>query len=836
MAAELKQSRTTAKCLVTKLSQQILRYIHEGEEDEVSKRVALLKKQFVSFDHAHENYTEAVGVDNEENDMYYDEVLSGYMRSLSAANAWHKELNAESKDDDISIVRLLTLPKIEIEKFSGDPQHYLSFCSVFDEAVDSVADKDKVKLTRLLQFTTGDAHEAIRSCSLISGDEGYREARAILKKRFGSDHLISERTIRDLIGGSVARSPLLLQKLGDAAANAERILRSLNQLAELNSQQTITAVVERLPTYIKNDWRKQATRMKRKEGRYPNFSELVCFLQDVADDANDPVYGTTPKPDNNVKGFSSVMNEPAYRASSPPRMTIKCVLCGADHKLFHCKQFKDMSPRERKQLVLNKSLCENCLLSNHSTQDCRKNSICSVPGCGEKHTRFIHVNNSGITCQANMDVDNNIAMPIVAVNINNMYVGNALLDTASSNSFITRATVDKLGIIGTPVEYNLSTLIGNQTAASEAVSIQLTSSSGSDKITLHNVYVIDNIPVKTFSYNVNAYEHLCDLPFAETKPGQPVNVLIGQDCAEALIPLEMRRGTKGAPFATRTLFGWSLNGPTSIQRTPTNCVIGNLMTTSFRKINLENDISNSTVEMSPNDSKVLIMPDNFALAKHCLLSTETLKNKDPLKEYDSEIKKFINKKYAEPVPQTDAETSDLKIFYLPHHAVIKRTGKMRAVSDSSHSLDIEGNMKKDSLSCKAGSHDVITKRCILSLVTGIIDPLGLIWLIIVFGKMLFQHAILLKMKWDEKLADQHNAWLFARCEPTLEMKNGPEVRKEVQSRLERVPAHPIKMLCHSGWHRLKRALAWLMRIGKLISLLSQPIYICAKTILYGQSV
>ena len=45
--------------------------------------------------------------------------------------------------------------------------------------------------------------------------------------------------------------------------------------------------------------------MKRRDGRCPNFSELVCFLQDVADDANDPVYGDQSKTDN-VKCFRQI--------------------------------------------------------------------------------------------------------------------------------------------------------------------------------------------------------------------------------------------------------------------------------------------------------------------------------------------------------------------------------------------------------------------------------------------------------------------------------------------------------------------------------------------------
>ena len=599
-------------------------------------------------------------------------------------------------DNESNIARLVTLPKLEIDQFNGDPQMYLSFCAIFDEAVDSVADNDKIKLTRLLQFTTGEAHEAIRSCVLMGGNEGYAEARVILKKRFGANHLISERIIRDLTGGCFAKTPAQLQKLADAAANAERVLHSLNQLVEVNSQQTITSVVEKLPAYIKNKWKRQATKMKRRDGRYPNFSEVVCFLQDVADDANDPVYGDQSKTDN-VKGFSTELNSqmPSATSSSPTtsRLTVhkhelKCALCGAGHKLFLCKAFKDMSAVDRKKFVLKKALCENCLLSNHSTRECKKNSVCSVPGCGGKHTRFLHVDDPAVTCQANMKSSSNCAMPIVPVDINHMYVGNALLDTASSNSFISRATVDKLGIVCTPAMYDLCTLTGNTNTISEIVSIQLTSCFTKDSITLNNVCVIDHIPVRNVSFHVDTYSHLCDLPLAEMKSDGDVNVLIGQDCAEALIPLEIRKGATGEPFATRTLFGWSLNGPISNHDILNKQVIANCITTFSKEKkhdclwSMENyGTTESTVTLSPSENKVVAlwniqvrlveghpelptpwidegegMPTNITVAKHCLISTErTLQKKGLMKEYDAEIWKLLNKKYVEPHPDSDNE-------------------------------------------------------------------------------------------------------------------------------------------------------------------------------------
>ena len=40
-----------------------------------------------------------------------------------------------------------------------------------------------------------------------------------------------------------------------------------------------------------------------------------------------------------------------------------------------------------------------------------------------------------------------------------------------------------------------------------------------------------------------------------------VDLLLGQDDAGLLVPFEVKHGVGNEPFATRTLYGWCLNGP-----------------------------------------------------------------------------------------------------------------------------------------------------------------------------------------------------------------------------------------------------------------------------------
>ena len=125
------------------------------------------------------------------------------------------------------LLTTLNLPKVEIEKFEGDPLKYHSFMACFNENVDKVVTDDTVKLTRLLQYTAGDAKDAIRMCSII-GSSGYSKAKQILYERYGNEHLISQRLIQSLVKGKDVQSPQELTSLADSLRNTFEIMKSMN--------------------------------------------------------------------------------------------------------------------------------------------------------------------------------------------------------------------------------------------------------------------------------------------------------------------------------------------------------------------------------------------------------------------------------------------------------------------------------------------------------------------------------------------------------------------------------------------------------------------------------
>ena len=61
--------------------------------------------------------------------------------------------------------------------------------------------------------------------------------------------------------------------------------------------------------------------------------------------------------------------------------------------------------------------------------------------------------------------------------------------------------------------------------------------------------------------DVKSWPYLNDVVLPTRLEDCTVNLLIGVDIPEALQPKEIRRGEKGGPFAVKTKFGWTLNGP-----------------------------------------------------------------------------------------------------------------------------------------------------------------------------------------------------------------------------------------------------------------------------------
>lgn len=76
----------------------------------------------------------------------------------------------------------LTLPHAEVQTFNGDPVNYCNFIRSFENLIEAKTKSSSTKLYYLVQYTSGDVQELKQSCSSMQPDEGYQEARRLVKE------------------------------------------------------------------------------------------------------------------------------------------------------------------------------------------------------------------------------------------------------------------------------------------------------------------------------------------------------------------------------------------------------------------------------------------------------------------------------------------------------------------------------------------------------------------------------------------------------------------------------------------------------------------------------
>ena len=543
---KVKASRRSWKSAITKYISKLKRHIADEDTTSVQEVLSKLKEAFISFEEAHDELHSHLQEerDIEESDSYFIDVEGDYATAVKDSKTFLKESAKVSVDVKSTssiemksgenvpfaskeLAYLTSLSKLESEKFDGDPLRYHIFMSVFEESVKHI-DDFKVKLVRLIQCTTGKANDAIKSCILMDGKTGYEAACATLLERFGDDHLVCENMIQNIRGGKHIKTPEDLRNLADELNHCFLTLKRMNRIHEVESQRCIVEIAERLQNHMKNRWKREAVDSVMAKRRYPCFEEFVQFITKEARIASDPVYGNFASKDS--KGATNLGNPSkpkssstsfSSRASSDHGRSQKCILCTEGHRLLYCESFRAMKPMERLDFVHRHKLCENCLLSNHTTSNCRRQYVCSVPNCGKRHSKFIHVDSPSVShnicdtsqirmVNASVRIDNEVHMPVVAVSVNQARDVCAILDSASTNTFCTRNLADKLSLKGNRVSFTLNTLNqAKENVNSNVVNLQLTSLDGSEFLELQNVFVIDEIPTKTSCPDVTALSLTC---------------------------------------------------------------------------------------------------------------------------------------------------------------------------------------------------------------------------------------------------------------------------------------------------------------------------------------
>ena len=141
----------------------------------------------------------------------------------------------------------------------------------------------------------------------------------------------------------------------------------------------------------------------------------------------------------------------------------------------------------------------------------------------------------------------------------------ALLDSGSTNSFVTEEFATKLGLEGEPRNYVLNTVAARHNMVSNIVHLDLSSIDDTFSQKTTKFLVVPDIPSKSAPKRVNLskFPHLKGVRLSYVPEGAEISVLIGQDCLNIIAPRDVRYNPHSLsdPFATKSVLGWCLNGP-----------------------------------------------------------------------------------------------------------------------------------------------------------------------------------------------------------------------------------------------------------------------------------
>ena len=508
-------------------------------------------------------------------------------------------------------------PRVEIDKFNGNPLRFFRFLHQFDSHVGGQFQDSKRKLDLLLSLCTGEALRAIEGCLFLSPDIGYQEARKRLEQRFGQHIVIIEAYVEKLTSGPPIKETDHngLTSLADDMFNCLMTLRGWGGVASLDLQDNLRKIYSRLPSFSRERFDGVYCKLY-KEGRVPTFKDLTEFVQEEATRASTffkrqhfqaekavskprskPTYGSKAAPRTAVKvsTFATQRVDTNVQKGTPlQKPQIACVVCSSQHPLWKCESFKQKSPTERWQIAKSAGACFNCLSTTHKATDCGSRFGCKT--CAGRHHTLLHgkFNNEADSVATSKGTtvasENNEEAKKVAFSVNskrdarkvkrfkvvpvevwgadpsNSACTYAFLDDGSDSSIITKGLMRKLGLMHS--DDHCKVITANSVSDHQIVAAPLHVKGVEEEqiFCFKDVVVFDELTDISESIPTNKvarmYPHLKDIEFPELSSNS-VELLLGNDTHEAFKIVDQRYGEYGQPFGLKTMLGWTLFGADS---------------------------------------------------------------------------------------------------------------------------------------------------------------------------------------------------------------------------------------------------------------------------------
>ncbi|GFV52826.1 DUF1758 domain-containing protein [Trichonephila clavipes] len=148
---------------------------------------------------------------------------------------------------------------------------------------------------------------------------------------------------------------------------------------------TINFIDKNDQTFDKNDIRNKLEKLELTYTKFDKADAALPIESSEMEEFETKYYETKAKLQNILENLSvrtyvynenvTYENQP-YINKSKFNNSLKCSCCKMNHLVFKCSKFKEMSVKERIQLVNKQKLCMNCLSDKHTESHCNSTFTC----------------------------------------------------------------------------------------------------------------------------------------------------------------------------------------------------------------------------------------------------------------------------------------------------------------------------------------------------------------------------------------------------------------------------------------------------------------------------
>ena len=510
-------------------------------------------------------------------------------------------------------VNMSRLPVPEPGVFTGDPLEYPAWRSAFSALIENRSIPPAECVHFLKRYLGGKARACVEGFLLMPTADSYREAVAVIEKRFG-DKLTVALAFKSKIESwprIASRDVEGLRRFSDFLRQCEIAARHNPSLNVLDDDCQSRVMVSKLPDWLVARWARVVSGVRERTQMFPKFSEFVSFLGKEADIANEPV--TNLQISNDKKP-----TQPGIQSSGKTLNTVSqpCLCCEkSNHTLEKCFKFKAFSRSDKQAFIKRKGLCFGCLSRGHLSKNCRQRLKCET--CDRGHPTVlhdhadsanqdenrrggaqstigkesVHKNNQdkldtkgqtttaqrfdktdAVSLFANYGYSNKSTM-VVPVYLTcktdpqKEVLTYALLDTQSDTSFISNDVVAKLGITGVNTTLFLSTMTSQSTPVQCTKYTGLSVRGHDCNTALHLPPLFSQEFIPANQGNIPTFQIAERWPYLKPmihnlmpKFDCGIGLLIGFNCPKALAPREVIPPEGNGPFAQRTDLGWGIVG------------------------------------------------------------------------------------------------------------------------------------------------------------------------------------------------------------------------------------------------------------------------------------